>query len=85
MTKSFNFLISWNVLHYEPTVEGIAARIAEYARALKPGDRLNLSTTGPDHKILEVQRLSAVIVIRLVVTMISAKARFSSISMRPIT
>lgn len=49
----FDFLVSWNVLHYEPTEEGIIAGIAEYARVLKPGGRLILSTTGPDHKILE--------------------------------
>jgi len=51
-TGTFDFLISWNVLHYEKTEENIRAGIAEYARVLKPGGRLFLSTTGPDHKIL---------------------------------
>ena len=51
-TGSFDFLISWNVLHYEKTEENIRAGILEYARVLKPGGRLFLSTTGPDHKIL---------------------------------
>jgi SAM-dependent methyltransferase len=48
----FDFLISWNVLHYENTEATILAGIAEYARVLKPGGRLFLSTTGPEHKIL---------------------------------
>jgi SAM-dependent methyltransferase len=48
----FDFLVSWNVLHYENTEENIRAGIAEYARVLKPGGRLVLSTTGPEHKIL---------------------------------
>lgn len=48
----FDFLVSWNVLHYEGTEEGIRAGLREYARVLKPGGRLFLSTTGPEHKIL---------------------------------
>jgi len=51
-TGFFDFLISWNVLHYEKNEANIEAGIAEYARVLKPGGRLFLSTTGPDHKIL---------------------------------
>lgn len=51
-TGTFDFLVSWNVLHYEKTEENIKAGIAEYARVLKPGGILLLSTTGPDHKIL---------------------------------
>ena len=49
---SFDYLVSWNVLHYEGTEEGVKAGIEEYARVLKPGGRLLLSTTGPAHKIL---------------------------------
>ncbi len=49
---TFDFLTSWNVLHYETDHEGIVAAITEYSRVLKPGGRLLLSTTGPDHKIL---------------------------------
>jgi len=51
--KSFDFLVSWNVLHYEDTEEKIRKGIKEYARVLKPGGRFFLSTTGPDHKILK--------------------------------
>jgi len=50
---SFDFLVSWNVLHYEGSEVGIQAAIKEYARVLKPEGRLFLSTTGPNHKILQ--------------------------------
>ncbi|MBF0611778.1 MAG: class I SAM-dependent methyltransferase [Magnetococcales bacterium] len=49
---SFDFLVSWNVLHYEDCEEHIQAAIAEYARVLRPGGRIFISTTGPEHKIL---------------------------------
>jgi len=49
---SFDYLVSWNVLHYEGTEENILASLKEYMRVLKPGGRLFLSTTGPTHKIL---------------------------------
>jgi len=49
----FDFLVSWNVLHYERTEENIRAGIEEYCRVLKPGGRFILSTTGPNHKILQ--------------------------------
>lgn len=52
----FDFLVSWNVLHYEQTEDDIRAAIAEYCRVLKPGGRVLLSTTGPEHKILEGAR-----------------------------
>jgi ubiquinone/menaquinone biosynthesis C-methylase UbiE len=48
----FDFLVSWNVLHYENTRENILAGIAEYARVLKTGGRIFISTTGPKHMIL---------------------------------
>jgi 2-polyprenyl-3-methyl-5-hydroxy-6-metoxy-1,4-benzoquinol methylase len=48
----FDFLVSWNVLHYENTEADIRRGIAEYARVLRPGGRLFISTTGPEHKIL---------------------------------
>src|SRR3990167_2190367 len=50
--NSFDFLVSWNVLHYEGTEEGITTGIQEYARVLKPGGRFFLSTTGPENLIL---------------------------------
>lgn len=48
----FDYLISWNVLHYEDNEEDILRGLAEYARVLKPGGRIFISTTGPEHKIL---------------------------------
>jgi SAM-dependent methyltransferase len=53
---NFDFLVSWNVLHYEGTEEGVRAGLREYARVLKPAGRLILSTTGPEHKILNDAR-----------------------------
>lgn len=50
--NTFDFLVSWNVVHYEPSSENIRDAFAEYARVLKPGGRVLLSTTGPEHKIL---------------------------------
>jgi ubiquinone/menaquinone biosynthesis C-methylase UbiE len=49
----FDFLVSWNVIHYENTAEAIREALAEYRRVLKPGGRFFISTTGPEHKILE--------------------------------
>lgn len=48
---SFDYLISWNVLHYEGTEEELVRAIEEYQRVLKPGGRLFLSTAGPDDYI----------------------------------
>ncbi len=50
--NTFDYLVSWNVLHYEGTEAGVKAGIKEYARVLKPNGRLFLSSTGPTHKIL---------------------------------
>ncbi len=50
---TFDLLVSWNVLHYEDNEDAILKGIKEYARVLKPGGRVILSTTGPEHKILE--------------------------------
>lgn len=49
----FDFLVSWNVIHYENNEQDIKVAIAEYKRALKPGGRFFISTTGPEHKILQ--------------------------------
>ena len=51
--NTFDFLVSWNVIHYEGNESGIKASIREYARVLKSNGRLFLSTTGPKHKILD--------------------------------
>jgi SAM-dependent methyltransferase len=48
----FDFLVSWNVIHYERSEQELRRGIEEYARVLRPGGILVLSTTGPDHKIL---------------------------------
>jgi SAM-dependent methyltransferase len=50
---SFDYLVSWNVLHYEPTESLIELALKEYARVLKPNGRILLSTTGPEHQILK--------------------------------
>ena len=49
----FDFVVSWNVLHYETTEADIIKGIFEYRRVLKSGGRLILSTTGPQHPIRE--------------------------------
>jgi SAM-dependent methyltransferase len=49
---SFDFLVSWNVLHYEKNESDIREALSEYRRVLKSRGRFFLSTTGPDHKIL---------------------------------
>jgi len=48
----FDFLVSWNVIHYENNEKDIQNALEEYNRILKPGGRMFLSTTGPLHKIL---------------------------------
>jgi SAM-dependent methyltransferase len=53
---SFDYLVSWNVIHYEPTEEDMVRAIREYSRVLKPGGRFFLSTTGPEHMILQGAR-----------------------------
>jgi SAM-dependent methyltransferase len=50
--NSMDMLVSWNVIHYEPDETAIRHAIREYARVLRPGGRIVLSTTGPEHKIL---------------------------------
>ena len=51
--ESFDYLVSWNVLHYEGERSNVERSIEEYKRVLKPGGRLILSTTGPTHRILK--------------------------------
>lgn len=50
--NEFEFLVSWNVIHYEDNEQDLRSAIAEYCRVLKPGGRVFVSTTAPDHKIL---------------------------------
>lgn len=49
----FDYLVSWNVVHYADNEEELKKTTAEYARVLKPGGRIFLSTTGPQHMILK--------------------------------
>lgn len=51
--NEFDFLVSWNVIHYEDSEEKMRSAIKEYARVLKPGGRFFISTTGPEHLILK--------------------------------
>jgi ubiquinone/menaquinone biosynthesis C-methylase UbiE len=48
----FDYLVSWDVLHYEGTEERIDKAIEEYARVLKSGARFFISTLAPKHTIL---------------------------------
>ena len=48
----FDLLISWNVIHYEDNEDSMRKAISECQRVLKPGGRVLISTTGPEHKIL---------------------------------
>lgn len=50
---NFDYLVSWNVIHYESNEKDMLAAIQEYARILKKGGRIFVSTTGPKHKILK--------------------------------
>jgi ubiquinone/menaquinone biosynthesis C-methylase UbiE len=50
--NSFDFLVSWSVIHYEDNEDDMRKAIAEYARVLKPNGRVFVQTTGPEHKIL---------------------------------
>lgn len=54
---TFDFLISWDALHYETSLESYRAALAEFARVLKPGGRLLLSTVHPRHSILKGSRI----------------------------
>lgn len=49
----FDYILSWDVLHYEGQEDKIKKAIKEYHRVLKPGGRLYLSTVAPRHTILK--------------------------------
>lgn len=48
----FDCLVSWNVIHYETSDSNVRLGLREYARVLRPGGRLFLSTTGPRHDLI---------------------------------
>lgn len=50
--NTFDYLVSWNVIHYESSEENMIKAIKEYSRVLKPGGRIFISTTGPENSIL---------------------------------
>ena len=50
--NEFDFLVSWNVIHYEDNEVDMRLAIAEYARVMKPGGRFIISTAGPEDKIM---------------------------------
>ncbi len=50
---SFDFLLSMNVIHYVQGEEAVKKTIDEYARVLKKGGRILLSTNHPDNWILQ--------------------------------
>ncbi len=51
--NEFDFLLSLNVIHYVQSEEAAHKTISEYARVLKPGGRIFLSTNHPDNWLLE--------------------------------
>ena len=57
--KTFDYLVSWDVIHYEGNETNIVKAINEYHRVLKPGGWLLLSTVAPDHTILRGSKIMA--------------------------
>ena len=55
--QMFDFLVSWDVLHYESTEDHLRQALAEYYRVLKPGGRLFLSTVAPESSVLRQARI----------------------------
>ncbi len=53
----FDYLISWNVIHYENSESKMKNAIKEYSRVMKKNGRIFISTTGPDHSILRGAKL----------------------------
>jgi len=50
--SSFDYLVSWNVIHYEDSDADVRSALREYRRVVKPGGRFFLSTTGPAHLLI---------------------------------
>ena len=51
--NSFDLLVSWNAIHYENNEEDMVRAISVFERVLKRGGRFIISTTGPQHCIIE--------------------------------
>lgn len=49
----FDYIVSWDVIHYEGCEKNIQKAVKEYHRVLKPGGRVYLSTVAPQHTILK--------------------------------
>jgi SAM-dependent methyltransferase len=50
--QSFDFLLSWNCLHYESDEQSFRNAIFEYSRVLKSTGRCFVSTTAPDSPLM---------------------------------
>ena len=48
---AFDFVVSWNVLHYEGQYDLVADALREYRRVLKRGGRVIVSTVGPENGV----------------------------------
>ena len=59
LDQTFDYLVSWVVIHYEGNETNIVKAINEYHRVLKPGGWLLLSTVAPDHTILRGSKIMA--------------------------
>jgi len=55
--NEFDFLVSWDVIHYEGNDENIRLSIKEYHRVLKPGGRILLSTVAPESSVLRSAKI----------------------------
>lgn len=53
----FDVVTSVNVLHYEQSAKDIMEALKEYARVLRPGGILYLSTTGPNHAVYQAAKV----------------------------
>ncbi len=52
-SNMFDFLVSWNVIHYCDTEKAMIKNIEEYFRVIKNDGFLFLSTWAPKHRVLE--------------------------------
>lgn len=56
--NTFDLLVSWDALHYEAEEAGVHKAAVEFARVLKPGGRLVLSTVAPNHTVVRGKELA---------------------------